>query len=162
MSIMYGRCHCSMHLLRRERATVRVKGALALSVEVKHIALVRRYIEGLWSGERIENPHEWFTDDFVAHEATGTHVIHGYEQFIALGEQFMEAFPAIEVKMRHIVASGENVVVHWTHRGKPRIALPGLPSTESEALLEGMALFRIAQGKMAEVWEVVQVRCLAS
>jgi predicted ester cyclase len=54
--------------------------------------------------------------------------------------------------MEDQIADGDKVVIRWTFRGKHVGEYMGAKPTGKEVTATGMNLFRLADGKIAEVW----------
>jgi steroid delta-isomerase-like uncharacterized protein len=118
--------------------------------------LVRRYIEDFFSDGHLDNPGEtYFSSDFVAHTPDLAEPVQGYEKYVSQGEQLMRGFTPVENTIEDMIASGDKVVVRSVYRGRHTGLLFGLPPTHKEATMEGIGIFRIANGKIAESWGIV-------
>jgi len=53
-----------------------------------------------------------------------------------------------------MIAEGDRVMARWTFRGKQVGEYAGLPPTQKEVTYSGINIFRIANGKIAEVWDI--------
>lgn len=53
-----------------------------------------------------------------------------------------------------MVAEGDRVMVHWSGHGVQRSEYMGVPATNKAITLSGIYIFRIADGKIAEVWNL--------
>lgn len=75
---------------------------------------------------------------------------------------FWSAFPDIQATTVHLVADEDKVAsvvaLHGTHQGE----LMGLPATGSEVSIRVVEIFRIAGGRIAERWGVVDRAALMS
>ena len=56
--------------------------------------------------------------------------------------------------MEEVRAEGEKVVVRWTARGTHRGELMGIPPTGKQVVTSGISILRIANGKIAEQWDI--------
>ena len=52
-----------------------------------------------------------------------------------------------------MVAEGDRVVVRWTAEGTHQGELLGIPPTGKRLRFSGISIYRLAEGKVAEVWE---------
>lgn len=50
------------------------------------------------------------------------------------------------------IAAGDKVVIRWTFRGTHTGAGAGVPPTGKEVVATGINIFRLADGKIAELW----------
>ena len=94
------------------------------------------------------------TDDFVRHDPNmgETHGPDGERELVLM---YRAAFPDLTFEVEHLVAEGDMVVAHLTARGTHRGELLGIPPTEQEVSVSVMDLFRVADGKIAEQWTVM-------
>ncbi|UCG55521.1 MAG: ester cyclase [Dehalococcoidia bacterium] len=69
-----------------------------------------------------------------------------------LGEQW-KAYPDLKVKINHIIACGDIVVVRWTTYGVSKGKFLMLPPTNTPVEYTGLSLYRIEDGKIIEIWE---------
>jgi predicted ester cyclase len=125
-----------------------------MSTEEINLKVVKSYIEDFWSDGILDNPGEdYFASTFVAHDPHQED-IQGYEQFVRLGEELLKGFTITNSRIENIFASGDRVVAHYIIEGKHTGYLFGLPPTHRDATIEGMGVFRLANGKITEVWGV--------
>ena len=64
------------------------------------------------------------------------------------------AFPDWQFELRALIAEADLVVAHMPYRGTFTQPLFGVPPTGRSALVDEMVIFRIADGKVTEAWEV--------
>ncbi len=69
-----------------------------------------------------------------------------------LNEQW-QAFPDLTITNSFSVAQGDIVVVHWTARGTSHGTFLMLPPTGKTVEYTGVSMYRIEDGKIAEIWE---------
>ncbi|HSB02004.1 MAG TPA: ester cyclase, partial [Anaerolineales bacterium] len=62
--------------------------------------------------------------------------------------------PDWRMTVDEMIAEGDRVVVRWTFCGKQVGEYAGLPPTNKEITYSGINIFRIANGKIAEVWDI--------
>ena len=53
-----------------------------------------------------------------------------------------------------IIAENDRVMVRWTFYGKQQGEYSGLPPTKKQVTYSGINIFRIANGKIAEIWDI--------
>jgi steroid delta-isomerase-like uncharacterized protein len=58
------------------------------------------------------------------------------------------------VKIEEMIAEGDRVVVRWSSRGTHLGEAHGLPPTGKQVTNSGINIFRIEDGKIAEVWDI--------
>src|SRR5262245_40499679 len=91
-------------------------------------ALVRRWFEQVWNNGRQEAIDELFVSDGVAH-GLATDQLHGPEGFRTFYQQFMGAFPDIQISIDDIISSGDRVAVRFTIRATHHGDHLGVPAT---------------------------------
>lgn len=93
---------------------------------------------------------ELIASDFINHTPFGE--MHGQEparQFILMLRQ---GFPDLEVTIEDQVAEGDRVATRWTARGTHQGEFQGVPPTGNPMEISGIAMARIANGKVIEQW----------
>lgn len=112
-------------------------------------ALVRRYIEEVLSANRLEKLDEMLGPDFkdstpgALGSETGPNIIREAQGRIR------SLFPTVQYQVDDLVAEGDKVVARYTVRAATKEE-KGIPSQKVE--ITGMTLFRIADGRIREVW----------
>ena len=56
--------------------------------------------------------------------------------------------------IEQMIAEGDQVMVHWVGNGLQQEEYLGIPATNKAVKLSGIYIFRIADGKIAEVWNL--------
>lgn len=62
-------------------------------------------------------------------------------------------FPDAQFTIDDEIAEGDKVVNHWTFCGTHQGEFAGIPSTGKAVTMTGMGIVRIADGKVAEIWD---------
>lgn len=120
-------------------------------------ALVRRYFE--------EAPHqpevydEILSPDFrvtAIHQATinPEGEATGPEPYKAAANWFKSVWHEGHMTVNEMIAEGDRVVAYWTFRGAQQGEMFGLPPTGKEVSYAGINIFRIAEDKLAESWDL--------
>lgn len=76
----------------------------------------------------------------------------GREGFRAFMTGFFTAFPEQSVEVHELVAEGDRVLARHTHHAVHGGPFAGLPPTGIKATVDGLELFRLRDGKIAEMW----------
>ena len=66
---------------------------------------------------------------------------------------FWTAFPDVHLTIEDLIAEGDKVVARATMRGPHRGAFMGIAPTGKHVTLTGIAIFRVEEGKIADVWQ---------
>ena len=116
-------------------------------------ALVSRIAADIWNRGDLEVVDEVMAADAPYH---GPHMPNGlgdresWRQAIA---GYRGAFPDSHVTFDELIVSGDTVVGRWRATGTHTGPLPGLPPTGKPIALGGITIYRIADGKIIEAWE---------
>ncbi len=112
--------------------------------------LVRRWIEAVNEGD-LDIVDALFDPSVVAHERDGD--VHGTDVFprkVVIA--FRNAFPDLRLTVEDLVAEGDRVAVRWTASGTHDGAFMGIAPTGTQVTFSGTYIYRIAGGRIAEVW----------
>jgi steroid delta-isomerase-like uncharacterized protein len=114
-------------------------------------ALVRRYYDELWNRWDLGLVDELLAPDVGFRGSLGIEVRgrDGFRRYVAL---VRDAFPDFHNAVEELVAESDRVVARLTYRGTHRGPLFGLAPTGRRISYAGVALFRIAGGRIAEGW----------
>ncbi len=63
------------------------------------------------------------------------------------------AFPDLQHTIEDLIAEDDRVVLRVTNRATHKGEFLGLPGTGKQVTITAIAIFRMADGKMAEIWE---------
>ena len=111
-----------------------------MSVE-ENKAIARQLIGEVWSEGNLDVVDEIVAADFVWHNTP----FNGAEAFKQQVTAFRADFPDVQLISEDLVAEGDKVVVRLTAQGTHT-------STGKRATWTGIAIMRIAGGKIVEVW----------
>lgn len=114
--------------------------------------IVRRYFEEILDGGNLDLVDEIFDPQYVLHDPNAPEEVRGLEgakQFVGV---FRSAFPDIAHTIEDQIAEGDKVVTRLRARATHKGELMGLPPTGEEVTVEGISIWRIANGKIKECW----------
>ncbi len=128
-----------------------------MSIE-ENKALVRRYFK-----DALFNPDtcdEIFAPIFCFHTIQYASITPQVIQSTPTGEK--EAYewlksvwsPEMRMNIDEMIAEGDRVMVRWTFYGTHQGELSGLPPTHRQVNYSGINIFRVANGRIAEVWDI--------
>ena len=112
-------------------------------------ALVRRYIEEILSANKMEKLDELLGPDFTDSTPGALGSETGPDIIRAAQGRIRALFPTVQYQVDDLVAEGDKVVARYTVKAATKEE-EGIPSQKVE--ITGMTLFRIADGKIREVW----------
>jgi len=114
-------------------------------------AIVRRIYEELLNQEKKSVIDEIYALDLITHDPfMGT--VTGVEAFRQLLHMFDAAFPGHRAQVHHVLAEGDFVTVLHIHTGKHTGPFMGMPPTGRDIVINGVEVFRLQDGKIAEFW----------
>ena len=112
-------------------------------------ALMRRWIEAV-NQRNLAVLDELCVPDFVYHNASQT--MQGLEAFKQLLSMYLAAIPDVHFTLEDVIAEGDRAVTRQIYRGTHQGNLMGMPPTGKQLTLTGIAISRIADGKVVEQW----------
>ncbi len=116
-------------------------------------AIVRRAIEDIWSGADPQAAADLLAPDVVYHHGTLPMPLQGREALVSVMLANRMIFPDRRVTIEDLFAEGDRVVwrgvAYGTHQGG---AIFGVQPTGAQTAVSGMGIFRLADGRIAEVW----------
>jgi steroid delta-isomerase-like uncharacterized protein len=115
-------------------------------------AIVRCYFREILDGGNLDLVDEIFEPRYVLHDPGSPQEVRGLEGTKRYVGMFRSAFPDIAHTIEDQIAEGDKVVTrlraHATHTGD----LMGIPPTGKEVTIDGISIWRIADGKIEECW----------
>ena len=121
----------------------------------KNMALARKVFEDVQSKGNTALIDELVTSDYVGHTPFGD--IHGPDGARQFDAMLRKAFPNYQVTVEDQIAQGDRVATRWTCRGTNKGEFQGMPPTGKSMEVSGMTIFRIANGKLVEGWNIPDV-----
>ena len=114
-------------------------------------ALIRRLYDEVFRAWHLSVIDELVAPDFVGHEMpAGTPPgPEGFRQFYARARS---AFPDMRYTVHDLIAEGDKVVVRWTWSGTHTGVFRGIAPTGRPVTVTGMAIYRLAGGRIVERW----------
>jgi steroid delta-isomerase-like uncharacterized protein len=115
-------------------------------------ALVRRFYEEVWNQGNLDAAYDVFTNNYVRHDLRPGGAPSGPEGQKLIAGMFRAAFPDVQLNVEFMVAEADMVVARWTMGGTHQGAWAGIPPTGKRMSFAGVNIFRIAEGKVVEIW----------
>lgn len=125
-----------------------------MSIE-ENKTLVRRLFQEFVNEANEATAHEVIHADTIDHSASAqTPVgrspgVEGVKEFFL---HFRKGFPHLQSTIEDLIAEGDKVAVRWTLRSRHEGDYSGIPATGKDVTLTGIAIYRVADGKLAEAW----------
>jgi predicted ester cyclase len=116
--------------------------------------LLRRWFEEVWNKGRAEAIDEMFDEYGIAHGLGDdpANPLKGPRDFKPFHTVFREAFPNMIIVIEDMIAEGDKVVARCSVRGKHEGEFMGKAATQAPVEFTGIAIVRIANGKIVEAW----------
>ncbi|MDI1266305.1 MAG: ester cyclase [bacterium] len=118
-------------------------------------AIVRDYLDAIVNKSNMSGFDTFFADDVVFNETRNFR-----EQYPARMQAIRSAFPDHHLIVRDQIAEGDKVVTRVTFHGTHSGAFNGIPATGKQVEWSGIAMDRIANGKVVEMWHVQNIAAL--
>ncbi len=109
--------------------------------------IVRRTIDEVWNRGKFSAVPEHFASDFVGHVPDRVEGQEGVKRFVAAMRRAAQS-----IQIEDLIADGDKVAARWTAQGRHEGELNGIPATGRHVIVNGITIFRIANGKVVEGW----------
>jgi steroid delta-isomerase-like uncharacterized protein len=116
-----------------------------------NIAISRKFFDEVWNQGNLDALEELCTEGFTDHDPImGDQGRDGIKDGVS---GYRAAFPDLEITIDDIFAAGDKVVTRWTANGTFENEIMGQqPTGEMGDPVEGIAIDRFEDGKIAESW----------
>lgn len=92
--------------------------------------------------------------DFVAEDVKVNDKVQGRPAYVAGLEAVETAFPDYRWNLRHLLVDGPWIAAHFLDTGTHRGTFLDVPATGRKVEIQEFATYRVAAGKIVEVWVV--------
>jgi steroid delta-isomerase-like uncharacterized protein len=116
--------------------------------------VVARFYEQLWNRGNLDAADELVATDYVRHDLRPGEAPPGPNGQKAVAAKFRAAFPDVHLELEALVAEGDLVAARWTMTGTHTGAWGDVSPTGRSVRFCGVNFFRIADGKIAEIWNL--------
>jgi len=113
-------------------------------------AVARRYFEELWTQNDLAVIDEIIAPDVVGHVAGQT--FRSADTLRQRAKNLRAIYSDVRFTVEDQMAEGDKAMVRWTFRGRHTGETMGASPTGKEVVATGMNLFRLAGGKIEEIW----------
>jgi steroid delta-isomerase-like uncharacterized protein len=120
-------------------------------------AVVRRWIEEVWSGGNLAVLDELIGPEYVLHGAADPTTPPGPEGAKRITAAFRDAFPDLQGVIEDLIAEGDRVVCRWTARATHRGSFAGVAATNRRVTFTGIEIVRVVNGQIVEGWDEVDL-----
>ncbi|HXJ83574.1 MAG TPA: ester cyclase [Candidatus Methylomirabilis sp.] len=137
------------------RAQTMTPGACPKTTEAENLALVRAWHEDVINRRKPEALKDILAPEVVHHAAGGYPKTMNAAGVTAMMNDFLTAFPDLRYTVDKFITQDDHVVERYTATGTQRGPLGDLPPSGRTATWTGINIFRIACGRIVEVWSEV-------
>jgi steroid delta-isomerase-like uncharacterized protein len=119
----------------------------------EHKAVINRWVQA-WNDHDVDAAIELLAEEYVRHDANLPEVVgpQAERQFISA---VLAGFPDLHLRVEQLLADGSMVATRYTARGTHRGEFLGIPATDRQVTFHMMETYRLADGKLAEQWVVM-------
>jgi predicted ester cyclase len=121
-----------------------------LMVEANKLIL-RRYCDELWNPGDVAVADELVAPDIVMH-VSGSPEVHGLANYKQEVTALHRGFPDTHFTLLDVIAEGDKVACHYVFRGTHTGEYLGIAPTGKPVTCTGTTIYRIAGGKITEIW----------
>jgi steroid delta-isomerase-like uncharacterized protein len=123
-------------------------------------SIVTEYAEEVFNHGNLAAVDKYIAPDYLRHDPGVPFEIRGPEGIRQLVGGYRVAFPDFHLDLVAITTSGDLVGTHWRASGTHGGDFMGMPPTGKSFTVEALETFRLADGKIAEQWIVVDTESL--
>ncbi len=122
--------------------------------------LIARFFEELWNGRNLDIADELFAENYQTHQLrSGGASVPAPRDPAAVKEhvaQWLAAFPDLHFTLEQVIAEQDRVVTQCVMEGTHNGTWLGVPPTGKRVGIRMMVVHRIANGRIAEDWVLVE------
>ncbi len=120
-----------------------------------------RYNQDVWNSHNPDALAEYFAPDARVHSMTPGNVAgSGMDYLQSRARSLLTAFPDIQFVIEEVIEQGDilsaRVTLEGTHQGE----FAGIPATGKRMKVYDFAMYRIADGKITDVWSLIDMQAL--
>jgi len=128
----------------------------ATATEQTNTDTVRAFIESFWNGRDLDSLNRFLTPDYVDH----AYVPHTADGLKGTAVDLSTALPDHRSAIEDMVAQGDKVVARMVMRGTHNGPFRGSPPTGNPVEVTMYRMYRLAGGKIAEHWGLLDTATL--
>ncbi len=113
-------------------------------------AIVERFWEEVWNKKNLKIVDELLPDNVVIHNFGA--VVEGREAWRQSFTPFFTAFPDLKLTVELTIIEGDRMAVRWAATGTHTGDFRGIAPTGKQINIAGVAIYRVAEGKIVEGW----------
>lgn len=122
--------------------------------------IVERFVEELWNARKLEVADQIFAEDCVTHQlrsgAPDEALRRGPQAMKEHVSDWLDSFPDLRFRIEQTIAERDRVASHLVMEGTHQGTWMGIPPTGTRVQIRMITIHRIANGKIAEDWVIVE------
>jgi steroid delta-isomerase-like uncharacterized protein len=119
-------------------------------------AIARGWFDEVMNAHDVSAIDRLYAADYTYRGPDGSAVV-GRESAKQIALRLIEAIPDRVSIVEDQIAEGDRVVTRWVSRGTPTQPLMGREPTGRPVVIHGITISRIADGRIAEDWEILRL-----
>lgn len=122
----------------------------------KNKKIAETYAHRIWDKKDLGAIDDLFDQQCVIHSSLGD--FHGPASMKKVVQAWLEAFPDLTVKNSSIISENDLVMIQWQAHGSHQGKFKGIKQSGKTVSYEGVTLYRIREGKIAEYWAYLDMQ----
>jgi steroid delta-isomerase-like uncharacterized protein len=122
--------------------------------EQENKALASRFHMDIFQKGKLSLADQILTSDFILHNPVlPSDLTHGPEGIKKFASITVDTLPDRQFTHHETISKGDMVLIRWTLSGTPKNDILGVRASDKPIDITGFDLFRIKNGKIAEMWQ---------
>lgn len=109
---------------------------------------IQRRFQDIWNKGDFSIIEEIYDKDFINHNVDAK----GFDAIRKFVTVYRKAFPDVKFTIEDQIAEGDKSVMRYTITGTHKVEFQGIAPTGKSIKMTGIAIHRIANGKIVEIW----------
>ena len=122
--------------------------------------IIQRFVEELWNARRLDVADEIFSIDCITHQLRSGVLVEpvgrGPQEMKEHVSGWVMSFPGLRFTIEQMISEGDRVVSQLVMEGTHQGAWMGIAPTGRKLQIRMVTVHRIAEGKIAEDWVLVE------
>ena len=124
------------------------------NTEQENEVISHRFHMEIFQEGKLALADEILTPDFVLHNnVLPSEFAKGPESIKRFASGVIDCLPDRQFTHHETISKGDKVLIRWTVTGTPKRDFIGVPVSDKPITVTGFDLFRISEGKLAEMWQ---------
>ncbi|HEX2253769.1 MAG TPA: ester cyclase [Thermoanaerobaculia bacterium] len=126
-----------------------------VSQEAANTRIAQQFTEEVYNQQMLDKIPDYVAADFVDRSPGAPPGPHGPDFVRKQADQSFAGMPDLTFELLRTVAEGDLVTMHWKAVGTASAELAGGAAEGKRIELQGISIFRMQDGKIAESWDLV-------